>query len=242
MNGKTETILRLIRIRVNKSTMAKKATRHVILSLMALTLLAACTTVPQNGPEPSATYQPPSLSALEQAYKQNPNNVQTAINYAGALRDAAYLNRAAIVLAPYVHAAKPSEDALLEYSAVQLDLGNYITAEEYAQKAITKNDKNARAYHLLGIALDAQNQHESSEAAFRKAIEYWQGNPALVMNDLAQNLTTQEKVEEASETMEEAARLAPQNIDIERNLRILRALQQTNVARPPKPGAKPATH
>lgn len=240
MNGKIETILRLTQIRVNKSTMVKQAARHIILSFMALTLLAACTTVPQTSTMPSAE-QAPSLSALEQAYKQNPNNVQTVINYAGALRDAAYLNRAAIVLAPYVHAAKPSEDALLEYSAVQLDLGNYITAEEYAQKAITQNEKNSRAYHLLGIALDAQNQHEPAEQAFRKAIEHWPGNPAIVMSDLAQNLTTQEKVEEAAETMEEAARLAPNNIEIERNLRILRALQQTNVARPPKPSAKP-TH
>ena len=217
---------------------------NILLCFIALSLLAACTSVPQthSGIEHSPQSQPFSLAALERSYNQNPESVTAAIDYADALRDADYLNRAAIVLAPFVNSGKPSGAALVEYSAVQLDLGNYITAEEYAQKAIIQNPENYQAYHFLGIALDAQNLHEPAENAFRKALEYWQGDATAVMNDLALNLTTQEKLDEAAEILDRAATLAPNDKDIERNLRILRALQQSHAPRAPKPAYKPPQH
>lgn len=180
-----------------------------------------------------------SLSILEKLYKRNSEDPQVAIDYAAALREAEYLNQAAMVLAPFADDKKGPAAAKTEYAAIQLALGNNKSAEEYAQKAVTQDQGDYRAYHYLGIALDSQGMHKEAERAFRKALDMWQGDPIPVMNNLALNLASQDFLDEAVAILEKAKTIAPDRIEVERNLRIVRTLLQS-ARHAPKPVAKPA--
>lgn len=181
-----------------------------------------------------------SLSILEKIYKRNSEDPVAAINYAAALREAEYLNQASMVLAPFANDKKSPAAAKSEFAAIQLALGNNKSAEEYAQKAVLQDANDYRAFHYLGIALDSQGMHKEAERSFRKALDMWQGDPIPVMNNLALNLAAQDFLDEAVAILEKAQTIAPDRIEVERNLRIVRTLQQS-ARHAPKPGAKPAS-
>ncbi len=182
-----------------------------------------------------------SLSAAEQAYKRKSNDEKAAIDYAAALRKNDYVNRAAIVLEPFVAEKGASSATKTEFTAIMLAKGEYKLAEKYAQQAILKDDSNASAYHYLGVALDTQGMYEEAERAFRKALDLWEGDPTSIMNNLALNLASQRHLDEAAEILQKARDISPNRREIERNLRIVTALQQSNATAVPKPLKKPET-
>ena len=168
-----------------------------------------------------------SLGYLEKLYTRNPQDPAKAINYASALRKAGEKERAAIVLEPFASNPEMPSVAKTEFAAIQLALGNNKEAETYAQKAVLQNESDFRAYHYLGIALDAEGRHPEGERALRKGLAIWQGDPIPIMNNLALNLTAQNNLDEALKILERAKGIAPQRIEVERNLRIVRALKET---------------
>ena len=220
-----------------------KFTRLVILGL-SVTQLAACQTVGERLntqqdqkakidsaidkalTQASERNAGASLMALERQYKRNSANPQIAYKYARALRQADYAHRADIILSPFANAPDAPSVILSEMSSIKLALGNFKSAEEYAQKAVLKDPKNYAAYQNLGIALESQEKHAAAERAFRKGLETWQGDPTPIMNNLALNLATQGYLDEAIQILEKAKALSPDRIEIERNLRIVRALNE----------------
>lgn len=193
-----------------------------------------------------------STELLGQLYKRNSDDPKIALRYAGALRANDQLYRAALVLAPFVKKDTVLEDNMLksaiqtEYASLQAAMGNYAIAEEHARRAIVTAPENGKAYHVLGIALDTQGFHKQAETAFRKALETWSGDPGPVMNNLGLNLAAQGFLDEASETLRKAYAASPGRVEIERNLRIVTALQkkpfediELDIPPPPIPGIKP---
>lgn len=168
-----------------------------------------------------------SLGIMENRYKRNSNNPAIATEYAKALREMDYLNRASIVLSPFARDADGSLEAKNEFAAIQLALGNYVVAEDFAKQVIIADETNALAFQYLGIALDAQGMYEEAERAYRKGLDTWEGDPTSIMNNLALNLATQGYIDEAVEILEKAQSIAPNRIEVERNLRIVRTLQET---------------
>ncbi len=177
---------------------------------------------------------PASLAALEREYKNNSTDKEKALAYARALREADYFNRAMIILAPIAGSDNAPSMILSEYALLVLEMGNYEEAEDYARKAILKNAENYQAYHALGIALDAQGHHKQAEVAFRKSLDNWQGDPTPVMNNLALNLAEQGLLDESVSILHRAADASPGTPEIERNLRIVTALQKTQDYSRPK--------
>ncbi len=169
-----------------------------------------------------------SLTLLEGRYKRNSSSPEAAIAYGRALRENEYLNRAAVVLQPFAADPQGPIEAKNEFGAVQLALGNYAEAEEYSKQVILAQPENYKAYHQLGIALDAQGMHPEAERAFRKGLDTWQGDPTPIMNNLALNLATQNFVDEAIEILEKARTISPGREEIERNLRIITTLKEGN--------------
>lgn len=180
-----------------------------------------------------------SASYLERVYKKNPDDPQAAADYARALRNADQLDRASVILEPFAKKKDASSLVTSEYAAIHLADGDYEAAEKYAQKAIVNDENNFRAYHRLGIALDAQGMHKEAERAYRKGIELWQGDPTTIMNNLALNLASQGYLDESIEILHKAQSVAPGRIEIERNLRIVTALQQADGVPAPRPDKKP---
>ncbi|HRQ60243.1 MAG TPA: tetratricopeptide repeat protein [Alphaproteobacteria bacterium] len=168
-----------------------------------------------------------SVGILERLYARNPKDEGLALKYASALRDAEYYNRAMLVLSPFAEKASSTAAVKSEFASIHLALGNYPQAEQYAQKAIVQDPTNAQAYQALGIALDAQNMYPEAERAYRKGLDNWKGDPSSIINNLALNLASQDYLEEAIELLEKAQAVSPNRTEIERNLRIIRALLET---------------
>lgn len=173
-----------------------------------------------------------SLGYLEEAYKRNSTDPVTALNYGVALSNSKEYERAALVLAPFANDAESAPVFKTEYAAVQLGLGKNEEAEKYAQKAVLQDSSQVRAYHYLGIALETQGKHKEAERAFRKGLANWQGDPVPIMNNLALNLAAQGYLEESLEILQKAKNIAPDRIEIERNLRIVKALQESYAYQP----------
>jgi Flp pilus assembly protein TadD len=166
------------------------------------------------------------LLALEKQYKRNSDGPAYALAYAQGLRQAGYLNRASVILAPFADKDEALIGVKTEMSMIALGLGDYDTAERYAQEAIIQDPGDHYAYQNLGIALDAKEMHPEAERAFRKGLEYWEGDPTTIMNNLALNLATQGYIDDAVEVLEKAKKISPDRIEIERNLRIIRTLNE----------------
>ena len=225
-------------------------------SAMALTLSACQTTGSSNAARVDAALDRAalesggpgaSLATLERAYKRNSDDSETATQYGRALREAGRLQRSVVVLAPFADDGKKFPQAKIEYGATQAAMGNYEDAADYAREAIKLVPDNGQAHHVLGVALDAQGKHPEAEVEFRKALETWQGDPAPVLNNLGLNLAAQGYIDEALETLRKALDTSPNRTEIERNLRIVSALQPRAHASgsegynyAPKPKRKPA--
>jgi Flp pilus assembly protein TadD len=227
---------------------------HSALVISACATLAACQTTgnagktagvdsamqraaAQNAGEMDKT--PASVAWLEKAYLRDPANEEGAIKYAAALREENYSNRAAAILGRMADDPKSSARLKTEYTAIQLSMGNNETAQKYAQRAVAQDPADARAHHYLGIALDAQGKHPEAEKSFRKALDLWQGDPTTIMNNLALNLSAQGYIDEAVQILEKAKTISPGKIEIERNLRIVRTLKQSENPTTPHPVKKP---
>lgn len=181
-----------------------------------------------------------SLAIMERLYKRDPKNPENALKFARALRSAGDLQKAALILQPFASDKDAGPDTLTEFATISLNQAQYPTAEQYARRAVTVDPNAYKAYQILGISLDAQTKYKEAETAFRKALDLWKGDPIPVMNNLALNLTNQERLDEALEIMERAKAAAPDRIEVERNLRIIRTLNESASGRPaPKPGEKP---
>lgn len=200
-------------------------------------MLAACQTTGTTGKDAAAdpvnaalqrgtASGPESLSSIERLYKQDSDNPQLAVRYARALRENGRMTRAAMVLNPLIENPKTKTVGVItEFAAVQASMGNYEVAEKHARSAVVQDQNSAEAYHVLGIALDAQGFNKQAEVAFRKALDNWSGDPSPVLNNLGLNLAAQGFLDESISTLRRAAALAPNKTEIERNLRIVQALQ-----------------
>jgi Flp pilus assembly protein TadD len=185
-----------------------------------------------------------NLVILEQLYKRNSSDPQAAMKYAHALRQAGYHNRAALVLGPFARSDKLDNAALaVEYASIQAAMGNYTEAETAARKAVLLSPESGKAYHMLGIALDAQGFHAPAQVAFEKGLDHWEGDPSPILNNIGLNLAAQGFLDDAIQTLRKALATAPNRMEIERNLRIVSALQYQppveGTRLVPKPPRKP---
>ena len=179
------------------------------------------------------------LSTLRQVHARNPEDMIVATRYARALREDNRAKEAIPVLMPFTSGDVVFEEALTEMAMAHLSLGNFQSAENYAHKVLEMNEFNGRAYLALGTAQDAQNKHQAAETSFRKGLEYWEGDSAPIMNNLALNLASQGHLEEALSILEKALEKSPQRLDLERNRRIISTLLETTGTPPPAPAPKP---
>lgn len=167
-----------------------------------------------------------TLALLEQIYLRNQDDAAVATSYGQALREDEQLNKARQVLYPFTEGKNAYVDAVVELAMVQLGLGQYKEAELTARRAVELDDSQGRSYLALGTALDAQNYHEQAEVAFRKGLDKWKGDPAPILNNLALNLASQNKLDQAIDLLKRAKAESPGRIEIERNLRIITTLKE----------------
>lgn len=167
-----------------------------------------------------------TLALLEQIYKRNSDDPAVATAFGQALREDEQLNQARQILYPFTEGNEAYPDAVTELAMVQLALGQYKEAELTSRRAVEIDEESGRAYLALGTALDAQNYHEQAEIAFRKGIDQWKGDPAPIMNNLALNLASQNKLDQAIDMLKKAQEISPGRVELERNMRIITTLKE----------------
>ena len=167
-----------------------------------------------------------ALSILEKAYNRDNQNAEVATQYAMALRMSGKAEKASVILESFANASDASLATIQEFSSVQLETGEYELAEKFARKALEMDKDSSEAHHNLGIALDAQGKHEEAEKSFRTALDMWEGDPVPIMNNLALNLASQERVSDAVDILKKAKAIAPNRVEVERNLRIISTLNE----------------
>lgn len=168
-----------------------------------------------------------NLSSMQDLYAAHSSDPLISARYAKALRESGDLEKAEEILAPLLKQKNVSTLAYTETAAVQLEKGRFTPAENAARRAIKADDNNYRAWHILGIALDAQEKHPAAESALRKALELWQGDDDIpVMNNLALNLAAQGYTDKALDMLYKAKAKDPGRKEIERNIRIIRTLNE----------------
>ncbi|HEY7087600.1 MAG TPA: tetratricopeptide repeat protein, partial [Tepidisphaeraceae bacterium] len=85
---------------------------------------------------------------------------------------------------------------------VYLALGKIDQAVTYLERATRLDPQNASAWSNLGVALDARGSTVLAESTYRKALELDSSNVVTLQN-LAQNLISQDKAPEAVNIMEQ---------------------------------------
>jgi Flp pilus assembly protein TadD len=181
-----------------------------------------------------------NLSSAKRAFEQNKDDSFVAARYAKALRESGDLSQAESILRGALSSSSPSTLAYTEMGAIKLEQGNLKEAENFARKATNSDANNFRAWHVLAIALDAQEKHPEAETAFRKALAIWKGDTVPVMNNLALNLAAQGYTDQALQLLNKVKEKAPGRTDIERNIRIIRTLNEPSDYKPAKATTKPA--
>lgn len=168
-----------------------------------------------------------SLSSIESLYTAHSNDPIIAARYAKALRESGNLKKAEQILTPLLKQKNVPTLVYAEAAALQLENGKFVSAENSARRAIKTDANNYRAWHILGIALDAQEKHPAAESALRKALEIWKGDDDVpVMNNLALNLAAQGYTDKALDMLYKAKAKDPSRKEIERNIRIIRTLNE----------------
>lgn len=192
------------------------------------TIKKPTTTLSSSGASKSELYgdRRENLNTVAAIYKRNNKDEFAAGRYAKALRESGDLKKAESVLTPFLKGKSPATLTYTEMGAMELETGDFKSAEAYARKAIKADDGNYRAWHVLGISLDAQQEHAGAETAFRKALELWQGDSIPVMNNLALNLAAQGYTDKALNLLYSAKEKDPGRVEIERNIRIIRTLNE----------------
>ena len=167
-----------------------------------------------------------TLALLEQIYNRNQDDPAVATSYGQALREDEQLNKARQILYPFTEGKNAYPDAVTELAMVQLGLGQYKDAELTSRRAVELAPDQGRPYLALGTALDAQNYHAQAEVAFRKGIDQWKGDHAPIMNNLALNLASQNKLDQAIDMLKKAQAISPGRQELERNMRIITTLKE----------------
>lgn len=165
-----------------------------------------------------------SLSLSEKAYKENPKDAEAALNYATALRMAGRETQAKIVLQDFSSSPKANAAILNETTRIALSEGQYKKALATAKNSTQLYSDNAESWNVLGLSYDALDNLKEAEAAYRKSISLGPKDKASVLNNLALNLTLQEKLDKALPVIEEALAMEPGRRELKRNRAMIRAM------------------
>lgn len=167
-----------------------------------------------------------SLSLTENIYKKNPESVDAALDYATALRMAGRETQANLVIKKFADKPGASAHVLNETARIDLSAGRYDQALASAQNATQLYPDNVESLMILGMAHDAQNDLKLAEKAYRAALILKPSNKdkAAILNNLALNLTLQEKLKDAYPMIEEALELDPNRREYKRNRAMIRAM------------------
>lgn len=233
-----------------------------VLFLSGLFLLSACSTSlsPRNlqydhfysALQPSYLNEPvEDINALKDAHLAKPDDIKAARLYAYGLYDTGNYTDAVIVFNPFITAENTeglSADDYYFYATALIEIDNITDAKDWLKKAIALDNKHISARLLLADLLENTQDEEAiieAEALYSQAIEgglideLSQDKATQFKLSHALNLAQQKKFREANEILYGLQESGVTTKEVERNLRIMRAMMQSNGHSAPKPVLRP---
>jgi Flp pilus assembly protein TadD len=122
------------------------------------------------------------LDAWGPRYKQNPSDVEAAINYARALRATDQRAQAVAVL-EQASIRQPNDLRLLgAYGRALADAGQYAQALDTLSRAHTPDNPDWHILNAQGAVLDQMNRHEEARRHYDAALKIVPGEPSVLSN------------------------------------------------------------
>ncbi len=170
-----------------------------------------------------------SMALYERLYARNTSDKTIAVKYAKSLRKSGYPKQAITILSPLVNLKTNVDiETLLEYVAAAIEAGEFSKANTALGKILDKKNKKTlppRVSHYKALLLSAEGKHKDAEKYYRKALDGWNGNPVIVMNNLSLNLAEQGKFKEALEGLKQARDISNNNDLIDGNMALIQELR-----------------
>jgi Flp pilus assembly protein TadD len=173
-----------------------------------------------------------SLALNAKLYKRDPRNPDYILAYSRSLRRAGQLDDAILVIRTPANAKKATEPLITECAMVLVAQGQYLQAQQFAEKAVYKNPKSPDAKQALALAFSGLGDHFKAQQYFQDALDLWpEGRDKTpVINNLAMSQAAQGKVLEARSTMALATGEALSSPVYQNNRSFLASLDVKDVA------------
>ncbi len=114
---------------------------------------------------------------------------------------------------------RPSDEAVME-GQMKFTAGDYGLAEQNFRSAVEANPLSAPAWLGLAASYDRLSRYDLAKRAYEQVIRL-EGRTPTVLNNLGYHYMLQGRLGEAKTTLEEAARLDPDNDYIQGNLQLV---------------------
>ena len=225
----------------------------LIATLLLLTACGSTNTPPPTGaqstppPAQTETAKKPAeltLDRLRKLYERTPENPYRIRRYAGALETNKHYQEAYTILAPLGDSEKARPEDFQTLATLASHNGQKATARNWLRKALAQDPSNFEARMKLAESYEQAEKMDKAKALYQEALTHnkliKRSERKAVIDSYILNLIAQQQHNEALTYLITAKEEYPHNRDIEKHLRITRALMQSYGHSIPKPTAKPA--
>lgn len=216
--------------------------------VISLLLLSACGSS-QAPSQPSLITSKPvaSLEKLEARYTKNVSDPKHIRTFAQGLYHDQQYKRAGEIIAPLAIADEPETQDLYLFAQTFLQAKKTKYAETWLKKTLEQTPTHINARINLAKLYEDQENYTAAEPLYKEFLDQEEinqnnsNNRLTIINAYTYNLVSQKRHDDAAIHLAAAKELYPNDREIERNSRIVRALMQSHGHGAPKPRGKPPT-
>jgi Flp pilus assembly protein TadD len=207
----------------------------VLMALVAFTTAGCKTMVPdmtgslstastQNSTAPDVPDARVAVEAWGERYNANPNDPETSINYAQALRATGQRSQAVAVL-ERSSLQNPKHMGLLgAYGRALADVGNYQQALDVLNRAHTPEQPDWRILSVQGAVLDQMGRHDDAQRYYATALRIVPDEPSVLSN-LGLSYALSKDLIRAESTLRRASAQSRVDPRVRQNLALVIGLQ-----------------
>jgi Flp pilus assembly protein TadD len=162
--------------------------------------------------------------ALAARYQSKPNDPETAIAYAQALRAGGQRAQAAAVLQQASIRNPKNTTVLGAYGRALAEVGRFNEALDILGKAHTPDQPDWRILNAQGAVLDQIGRHADAQRYYQTALKMAPNEPAILSN-LGLSYALSKKLDEAEATLRQAAANPHAEPKVQQNLAVVLSLR-----------------
>jgi Flp pilus assembly protein TadD len=165
-----------------------------------------------------------SADAAAERYRANPQDAETAIRYAQALRSSGQRAQASAVLQKASLHHPHNKKVLGAYGRALADVGNFSQALDVLSRAHTPEQPDWKILSAQGAVLDQMGRFEEARRYYKTALKIAPDEPSVLSN-LGLSYALSKDLREAEKTLRQASKLGSADRRIRQNLALVVGLQ-----------------